>query len=111
VTCGLRDLEKWLEYISLDSTLRAGRFAARLILRMRAVGFRPESVSWIAIDCDPVATVWIVANHHCARIIDLNCLCYRNHCLSEIALGRDPTLWRAFRQSAMVGGRVDLPRV
>ena len=85
----LDDVEKLIAYIGGDSIVRAQRFAARLMNRVESLGTQPESGSWLPEDERHVYrqifhgawrviyrydsdTVWIVAVHHSARMLDLD---------------------------------------
>ncbi len=85
----LDDVEKLLAYIGGDSIVRAQRFAARLMNRVESLSTQPESGSWLPEDERHVYrqifhgswrviyrydsdTVWIVAVHHSARMLDLD---------------------------------------
>lgn len=85
----LHDLETLIEYISRDSTVRAQRFAARMVSRVEALASQPESGSWLPEDHRRIyreifhgsyrviyrheaGIVYVVAIHHSARLLDEN---------------------------------------
>ncbi len=82
----LDDLDALIDYISRDSSVRAKRFASRLIYRIGGLSSQPDSGAWLPEDDRGIyreifqgsyrviyrhegGCVWIVAIHHSAKLL------------------------------------------